>query len=164
MTRRLCLNLSVLLVAVFTGSVSCFATDYITGPFERSVGVSIANVTEGGRIVWLSGEGGTKDENGKDITNDFEAQVRHTFYIFEQALKKAGGSIANITKMTVFLKDHDDGAEFIKIRKTIFPNENYPASSLITIKDLHQPGWKIEIEAFAVIGDSCSGGKCLNGK
>jgi len=37
-------------------------------------------------------EGGTKDENGKDITNDFEAQVRHTFYIFEQALNKQAGA------------------------------------------------------------------------
>jgi len=137
------------------------AADYVSGAFEKSRAYSTAVITKGGRVVWLAGEGGAKDDAGKDISDDFEAQVNLIFAHFQQTLGKLGGTNDDIVKMTVFIKDEKDGTPFVNMRKKFFPSGNYPASSLITIKDLAQPGWKIEIEGFAVIGDECAPGSCV---
>jgi len=36
-------------------------------------------ITEGGRIVWLAGQTGLRDEDGKDNSGNFEAQARTAF-------------------------------------------------------------------------------------
>jgi 2-iminobutanoate/2-iminopropanoate deaminase len=162
--KRRCLILGLLFGTFFVVSRSSFAVDYVTGAFETSKGLSIANVVEGGRTVYLSGGDGAIDENGKDISNNLEAQVRHIFYVFEHTLNKAGGTTADIVKLTVFLKDIKDRNSFNALRKTLFVDGNYPASSLVIVKELPQPEWVVEIDAIAVIGDKCAAGRCVDGK
>lgn len=162
--KRGCLILGLLFGTLFIVSRSSFAVDYVTGAFETSKGLSIANVVEGGRTVYLSGGDGSIDENGKDISNNLEAQVRHIFYVFEHTLNKAGGTTADIVKLTVFLKDIKDRNSFNALRKTLFVDGNYPASSLVIVKELPQPEWVVEIDAIAVIGDKCAAGRCVDGK
>jgi 2-iminobutanoate/2-iminopropanoate deaminase len=161
--KRLCLLFGLLFGAPFAATNSS-AADYVTGDFETSKGLSIANVVEGGRTVYFSGGDGAIDENGKDISYDLEAQVRHIFYVFEQTLKKAGGTTADIVKLTVFLRDLKDRNAFNSLRKTLFVDGHYPASSLVIVKELPQPEWVVEIDAIAVIGDKCSAGRCVDGK
>jgi 2-iminobutanoate/2-iminopropanoate deaminase len=63
---------------------------------QRSFGAGV--VTEGGRIVWLAGMGGTRAPDGNMIT-DFAGQTRQAFRNIEAALKRAGGSLENIVSM-----------------------------------------------------------------
>jgi enamine deaminase RidA (YjgF/YER057c/UK114 family) len=112
-------------------------------------------ITDGGRIVWLAGQTGFRDENGKEMVG-FEAQARQAFKGIDAVLKKAGGSLANIVTMTVFINDPRNGDKFVALRKEMFHDGNYPASALITVSNFAGPGMMLEIQAVAVIGDRCS--------
>ena len=125
-------------------------------PFQLSRAFSPGVITEGGRIVWVAGQTATRDNDGKDISNNFEAQVRQTFAQVDQVLKNAGGSLANVVQMTVFIKESRYGDRFVEMRKEMFQNGNYPGSALITITNFARPGIEIEIQAVGVIGDRCS--------
>ena len=70
------------------------SAEYLAGPFEKKLAYSSAIITRGGKVVWLAGTVGLKDENGKDISNDFDAQVRFIFAKLDKTLKEAGGSAA----------------------------------------------------------------------
>jgi 2-iminobutanoate/2-iminopropanoate deaminase len=112
-------------------------------------------ITEGGRIVWLAGQTGFRDEQGKEVVG-FEAQTRQAFKGIDAVLKKAGGSLANIVTMTVFINDPRNGDRFVAVRRELFSEGNYPASALITVSNFAAPGMMLEIQAVAVIGDRCS--------
>ncbi|MBW4656962.1 MAG: RidA family protein [Kaiparowitsia implicata GSE-PSE-MK54-09C] len=122
----------------------------------RGRSYSPAVVTQGGRTVWLAGETTLTDLDGKDIKGDFEAQTRTVFALIDQTLKRAGGSLKDVVSMTVFLTDPRNGATFAKVRSEMFPDKNFPASAQITVSNLAVPGMQIEIQAVAVIGDTCS--------
>jgi enamine deaminase RidA (YjgF/YER057c/UK114 family) len=117
----------------------------------QSRAYSPAVVTDGGRIVWLAGMGGTRTADGKPI-EDFAGQTRQAFKNIEATLQKAGGTLADIVTMTVFIRNQADGDAFVKIRGEVF-KEKFPASALITAKDFAVPQLLVEIQAIAVIGE-----------
>jgi 2-iminobutanoate/2-iminopropanoate deaminase len=127
--------------------------------FQKSRAFSPAVITEGGRIVWMAGQTATRDEAGNDISGNFEAQARTVFSLMDKTLKKAGGSLANLVTMTVFINDPRNGDRFIELRRDTFKDGNYPGSALITVSNFARPGMLIEIQGIAVIGDNCSNAK-----
>lgn len=122
--------------------------------FQKRRAYSPAVVTEGGRIVWLAGQTATLDGEGKDISGDFEAQTRRVFALMDQTLRRAGGMLADLVTMTVFIKEPRHGDRFVEIRRSMFPDGNFPASALITVSNFARPGMEIEIQGIAVIGGS----------
>ncbi len=120
--------------------------------FQKSRAFSPGVITEGGKIVWLAGQTATRDEAGADISGNFEAQVRTIFSLIDTTLKKAGGSLANLVTMTVFINDPRHGDRFVEMRGGFFPDGNYPASALITVSHFARPGMLIEIQGIGVIG------------
>ncbi|HWI37850.1 MAG TPA: RidA family protein [Burkholderiales bacterium] len=119
--------------------------------FQKSRAFSPAVVTEGGRIVWLAGQTATTDLDGKDISGRFDEQARTIFALMNRTLERAGGSLANLVTMTVFINDVRHGDRFVQIRKEIFPDGRFPASALLTISGFARPGMLIEIQAIAVL-------------
>lgn len=113
---------------------------------------SPAVITEGGRTVWLAGQTATRDAAGHDIAGNFEAQVRTIFALIDQTLQRAGGRLADLVTMTVFINDPRHGDRFVELRKEFFPGGNFPASALITVSNFARPGMLIEIQGVAVIG------------
>ena len=113
---------------------------------------SPAVITQGGRIVWLAGQTATRDEAGNDISGNFDAQVHAIFAAMDKTLQRAGGSIANLVTMTVFINDPRFGDRFVELRKAKFPDGNYPASALITVSHFARPGMLIEIQGVGVVG------------
>jgi 2-iminobutanoate/2-iminopropanoate deaminase len=114
-------------------------------------GYSPAVITEGGRIVWLAGQTGTVDDSGKSLANDFEGQARQVFKGFDAVLRKAGGTLADLVQMTVFVTDVRYGERLWQVRKEVF-GEDFPGSAMVTITALANPDAKIEIQGYAVIG------------
>lgn len=120
--------------------------------FQTARAFSPAVITQGGRTVWLAGQTATRDEHGNDISGNFDAQVRTIFGLLDQTLRRAGGTLANLVTMTVFINDPRNGDRFIETRKAMFPDGHYPASALITVSHFARPGMLIEIQGVAVIG------------
>ena len=126
--------------------------EYLEGTaFQKSRAFSPAVITEGGKTVWLAGQTATVDEQGNDISGHFEAQTRTIFALIDKTLQRAGGSVANVVTMTVFINDPRHGDPFIELRKGFFPDGNFPASALITVANFARPGMLIEIQGVAVI-------------
>lgn len=122
--------------------------------FQKTRAYSPAVITEGGRIVWLAGQTATQDGEGKDISGNFEAQTRRVFALMDQTLRRAGGTLADLVTMTVFIKEPRHGDRFVEIRRSMFPDGNFPASALITVSNFARPGMEIEIQGIAVLGGS----------
>jgi enamine deaminase RidA (YjgF/YER057c/UK114 family) len=128
--------------------------EYLQGTdAQKSRAYSPAVVTDGGRVVWLAGQTATVDGDGKDIAGNFEAQTRRVFALMDQTLRRAGGTLANLVTMTVFIKEPRFGDRFVEIRRELFPGGNFPASALITVTNFARPGIEIEIQGIGVVGD-----------
>jgi 2-iminobutanoate/2-iminopropanoate deaminase len=126
--------------------------DYLEGTeFQKSRAFSPAVITQGGKTVWLAGQTATVDETGKDISGNFDAQVRTIFAAIDKTLRRAGGTLANLVTMTVFINDPRHGDAFVKIRSEFFKDGKFPASALLTIAHFARPGMLIEIQGVAVI-------------
>ena len=70
---------------------------------QKSRAYSPAVITEGGRIVWLAGQATTTDADGRDISGNFEAQTHQVFALMADVLRGAGGTLANLVTMKVFI-------------------------------------------------------------
>ena len=88
--------------------------------FQKSRAFSPAVITQGGRIVWLAGQTAARDPEGRDISGNFDAQVRTIFALIDATLKRAGGSSSNMVTMTVFINDPRHGDRFVEMRKDFF--------------------------------------------
>jgi enamine deaminase RidA (YjgF/YER057c/UK114 family) len=108
-------------------------------------------ISQGGRTIWLAGQTAPVDEAGKDISGNFEAQARTIFALMDRTLKRAGGSLASLVTMTVFINDPRYGDPFVRIRAEHFNDGRYPASALITVTAFARPGILIEIQGVAVV-------------
>jgi 2-iminobutanoate/2-iminopropanoate deaminase len=64
-------------------------------------------------------------------------------------LEKAGATMDDVVKVTVFLKDVKDYQGMNEVRAEFFPKDP-PASSAVAIKDFMLPGLLVEIEAIAM--------------
>jgi hypothetical protein len=53
------------------------------------------------------------DASGKSLAGDFDGQVREVFARLGQTLEQAGGALADLVTMTVFITDARSGDRFI---------------------------------------------------
>ena len=69
--RSLTLMLAATLVAL---PATVRAAEYMEKtPFQLSRAFSPGVITEGGKIVWVAGQTATRDNDNRDISNNFEA-------------------------------------------------------------------------------------------
>jgi enamine deaminase RidA (YjgF/YER057c/UK114 family) len=108
-------------------------------------------ITAGGSTVWLAGQTASVDESGKDISGNFEAQARTIFALMDKTLRRAGGTLANLVTMTVFITDPRYGDQLVEVRAEVFKDWRFPASALITVTAFARPGILIEIQGVAVM-------------
>ena len=141
------------LAALCLAATPLQAREYLKAERAQSRGFSPGVVTEGGRTVWVSGQTGLVDEQGKSMAGDFEGQARVIFRAIDAVVKRAGGSIKDVVNITVYLTDPRLIDPLMPIRREFWPEGNFPASTTITVHSLPSVGMMLEISAVAVIGD-----------
>ena len=124
--------------------------EHVKGEREEASAYSRAVKVSGGTTVYLAGVGGATSPDGALL--DFGTQTRNAFERLRANLAEAGGTLDDITTMTVFITDVRYGDEFKEIRKGLFEN-GYPASALITVTGLARPEMLVEVQAIAVLDD-----------
>ena len=103
-----------------------------------------------GPMVVVSGQVPV-DEQGRLVgEGDPAAQVRQVFENLAAALAAAGTTMDRVVKLTVFLTDLGDLAEFRRVRDQYISAEHPPASSLVQVSALVNPAFLVEVEALAV--------------
>jgi enamine deaminase RidA (YjgF/YER057c/UK114 family) len=110
----------------------------------------------GGTTIYLAGQVAS-DASGKVIgEGDFEVQVEQVFRNLKTAVEAAGGTMADIVKLNVYLVAEvapSDVPKLRAIRDRYVNVEHPPASTLVVVTRLARPGWLVEIEAVAVVED-----------
>ncbi|MCE2456446.1 MAG: RidA family protein [Dehalococcoidia bacterium] len=123
---------------------------YFPNPDNKPSGFSPA--TRAGDLIFVSGQ--VSVDAGGSIVGEGNAyaQAVQCLSNVEAALNAAGGTRADITKITAFLINAEDYAGYAKARLEFFDGDPGPASSTVFIKGLVSPSYLIEIEALAVVG------------
>lgn len=121
----------------------------------KPVGYShVAKVT-GGTLVYIAGQV-SADLSGNLVgEGNLEAQAEQVFKNLKMAVEAAGGTMADIVKLNVFLVAEVEEAEvqkFRAVRNRYLSAEKPPASTLVVVSRLARPGWLVEVEAVAAIG------------
>ncbi len=115
----------------------------------------IAKVNKG-TLVYLAGQV-SSDASGKLVgEGNFEAQAEQVFRNLKIAVEAAGGSMADIVKLNIYLVAEVDQADVPKlraIRDRYVNTAKPPASTLVVVSRLARPGWLVEIEAVAAIDE-----------
>ena len=114
---------------------------------EKAFGYSRA-VHAGDRIL-VSGTTATHGESGVVCPGDVEGQATHILDKIEAAIIALGGSIDDVIRTRVYMKDATRWQEAARAHGRVFRNA-LPANTLIEIKDL-VGDYEIEIEAEAVV-------------
>ena len=96
-------------------------------------GYSQAVVTEGGRIVWLAGQVAAEDSSGHSLAADFDGQVREIFARLGRTLEEAGGRLADMVTMTVFITDARLGDRFTQLRCEIFGDNLFNCTPILKL-------------------------------
>ena len=113
----------------------------------------VAKVNKGTR-VYIAGQV-SSDASGKLVgEGDFEAQAERVFANVKLAVEAAGATMADIVKMNTYIVAAVDPADVPKMRAVrgrYFGSGTPPASTLVYVSRLAQPGWMIEVEVVAAI-------------
>ncbi len=99
-------------------------------------------------LVFTSGMVGSNPASGKIDGGDMYAQTRQTLINIDEQLSKAGISLANALKVTIFITDTQRFQEMNRAYREFFPNEP-PARSCIVVAGLPNPDALVEIEMIA---------------
>lgn len=103
-----------------------------------------------GPMLFLSGHTGS-DPVTREIHDGIEAQTRQAFANLQAVLEAAGGTLADIAKVTVFMTELSrDFAGMNAVFRELFPSAP-PARSTIGVAALARPGLLVEIEAIAAL-------------
>ena len=111
----------------------------------------MATRMEGGRLLYIAGQVARDAEGNVLAPGDIRAQARAVFQNLQRVLQAAGGALTDLLKITTYLTRSEDVAVVAAVRSEFFPGE-LPASTLIVVTRLAQPGLMIEVEGMAVLG------------
>ncbi|HKP53894.1 MAG TPA: RidA family protein [Chloroflexia bacterium] len=120
----------------------------------RPKGFNHGILTTGGRILFLAGQTALDMEGHIIAPGDIVAQYRQVLSNLKAVVVEAGGTMQNIIKITIFVKDLDGYKAHLKslgqVHKEFF-GSYYPATALLEISRFFDDEALVEIEGIAVI-------------
>jgi 2-iminobutanoate/2-iminopropanoate deaminase len=108
-----------------------------------------SNCLVAGGIAYIAG----MTARGSGETGDEYAQAKAIFTKIRHLVEAAGGTMADVMKVTIFVTDISQREKVWQARREYFSG-NFPASTLVQVAALADPSLKVEIEAVAHIGAS----------
>jgi enamine deaminase RidA (YjgF/YER057c/UK114 family) len=123
-----------------------------TGLFKPAAYTQVI-VASGRRMVFIAGQVSIDAEGRLVAPGDFAGQVKQVFANLRTALEGAGATSADVTKITIYVVDYKPELRPLlgEARASIFGPATLPASTLVGVQALAEPGYLIEVEAIAVI-------------
>ncbi|GMG93588.1 2-iminobutanoate/2-iminopropanoate deaminase [Cupriavidus metallidurans] len=89
--------------------------------------------------------------DGNVVEGGMEAQARQTLQNLKQTLDAAGGSLADLTQVIVYVTDRADLAVFNRVYAEMIPAP-YPNRAAIVTVGFGRPEMLVEILAYAALG------------
>ncbi|MDF1760972.1 MAG: RidA family protein [Coxiellaceae bacterium] len=110
-----------------------------------------SQAVKAGNTVYLSGQVPLDPATMKVIDGDFKAQTRQVFDNLKAVTEAAGGSLADIVKLNVFIVDMAVFPQVSEVMGDYF-EEPYPARACVAVAALPL-GVPVEMEAVMVLAD-----------
>jgi reactive intermediate/imine deaminase len=102
-----------------------------------------------GKTVYVSGQIALNPATGEMVQASFELEVRRVFDNLQAIVAAAGGSFAQVAKVTVFITDFNDFPVLNKVMAEYFV-EPYPARATVQVSALPK-GANVEIECIVAL-------------
>jgi 2-iminobutanoate/2-iminopropanoate deaminase len=116
-------------------------------------GFSQMAALQGGTFVFLSGQPPFGNE-GQIVGSTRKEQMRQCLRNINIALEAAGGTLADIVFLRIYMVDYDpdtDSPVITQVLKEFFPGETPPATTWLGVSSLALKDFIIELEAVAVL-------------
>jgi len=107
-----------------------------------------SNCLVAGGIAYIAGMTARGSGEGDEY-----AQAKAIFGKIRHLVEAAGGNMADIVKVTIFVTDITQREKVWKARAEAFTG-NFPVSTLVQVAALADPSLKVEIDAVAHVGAS----------
>src|SRR5712692_3899967 len=110
-------------------------------------------VATGRQMVFVSGQV-SMDAQGKLVApGDLAGQARQVYANLRAALEGARAKPADVVKLTTYVVGYKQEVRplLAEARSTVFGPTTLPASTLVGVQALAEPGYLIEVEAIAVM-------------
>lgn len=112
-------------------------------------------LTTGGALLFLAGQDASDGEGRIIAPGDMVAQCRQVLHNIHAVVHEAGGQMADIVKLNVYVTSRDAYVAQLKPLGKLFREyfgNYYPAMALFEVAGLFQPEAMVEMEGFAVLG------------
>jgi enamine deaminase RidA (YjgF/YER057c/UK114 family) len=120
----------------------------------RPRGFSHGIVTSGGRLLFLAGQDASDAEGAIVAPGDLVAQARQVLHNLHAVVHEAGGTMQDIVKLNVYIRDRDAYVAALKPLGALFREYfggYYPTMALFEVSGLFQAEALIEMEGMAVL-------------
>lgn len=114
-----------------------------------------SHVARSGGLLCVAGQVGV-NVDGSLAGSDLESQVIQTYENLRVVLESQGSSLSDVLKFTTYLISEDDIEEFYSVRQGYFADhypDGSPPNTLLVVRRLLRPEFRIEIEAIAHTGE-----------
>ena len=121
------------------------------GLFKPSAYTQVV-VATGRRMVFISGQVSMDVQGTLVAPGDLAGQARQVYANLRVALEGARAKPADVVKLTTFVVGYKQEVRpfLAEARFTVFGPATLPASTLVGVQALAEPGYLIEVEAIAV--------------
>ncbi len=120
----------------------------------RPIGFNHGVLVAGGNLLFLAGQTASDAAGNIVAPGDLVAQYEQVLLNHKIVVEAAGGTMQDIVKMTIFVRDRDAYLAHLKalgaVHRSYF-GTYYPATALFEISRFYQDEALIEIEGIAVI-------------
>jgi reactive intermediate/imine deaminase len=103
-----------------------------------------------GRLVFVSGMTARRPDGSIAGVGDVREQTRQVCENVRTAVEAAGGTLDDVCRVDVYVRNMEDFAKIHEIRAQYF-TEPLPASTMVEVSKLADPDYLIEISAIAVV-------------
>jgi len=125
------------------------AVERQAGPAGLSFSNSLRVEEPSGTWIYVSGQFGT-DEAGAIILGGLAAESKAALENVLKAVRDAGGTAADVVKITAYLTSLDDYPHYNEVRREVF-GSNLPTSTAVAVAGLILTAASIEIDAVAFV-------------
>ena len=117
-----------------------------SGHFSHAISVEAK-----GNLVFISGMTSRRADGTIAGVGDIEAQTRQVCENLKAAVEAAGGTMDDICRVDVYVRNMEHFEKIHKVRREYFKNPP-PASTMVEVTKMTSSDYLIEINAIAVIG------------
>jgi enamine deaminase RidA (YjgF/YER057c/UK114 family) len=104
-----------------------------------------------GDTLYIAGQVAFDEDNNTVGIGDPRRQAEQVWRNIRLAVESAGGTLADVVKITVFLKDVRHAPAEIGVREKLFEQGRYPICTLVQVANLGLPDLLMEVDAVAVL-------------